>query len=521
MKFKNNIFLFIYFVLAFILFPYYRFIVDSPDGLVYVIIAQKYAGGNFQDAVNSFWSPLLSWFFSGLIYIGIEPFAAAKSVQVLIGAFALLGVNTLLPENSRSYIYYSTIACVIIFILYCAFLVLTPDLFFLTLCLWYVVLLKEDSHYINKKYFVLLIGALGAFIYFSKSIGFILFLSSFSVFNFFLYLRKERPLKTILWKYFFGVITFLIITSPWIYSISRKENKFTISSAAEYNFHNIGPKSNPDVFGEVRHPCFWQGLIEPNRQFSVCAWEEPHKMPLEEWSAFESKENFLHYLSVIGKNLLSIRSFYFGLDAGTVLCLALLTVFYYRRKKIVEVFKSNSFLIIVCACCTLPYIFLLVIERYLWINTIAISVLGYFIFSRLCEMNNKIGIPLFIAFVLLFVKTPLLEFKNNFNADKYIFDDREAIAGKISGNTASVSISSENPGDHYLQSGLVSFFSGAKYYGMITLPGQKEKLYTELRKNKIDYLLKWNQTIRIPAELYSDSIFFSKSGLVAYKLKQE
>ncbi len=60
---KNYVLIFIlilYFVFGLFLLNYYQYILNS-DGISYISIAQKYMVGDFGNAINGYWGPLLSW----------------------------------------------------------------------------------------------------------------------------------------------------------------------------------------------------------------------------------------------------------------------------------------------------------------------------------------------------------------------------------------------------------------------------------------------------------------------------
>lgn len=517
---KLSIIIFIYLVLSCFLFVHYKYFFDSPDALQYIIISQKYIDGNFTGAINSFWSPLLSWMLSIILIFGIEPFTAAKILQIVIGVFALIGIDLLFSDRSNKIVYFVLMFSLAVFILYCALLVFTPDLLFLTLSIWYAVLLHKKTYYFNEKFSPVTIGMLGALLYFSKSIGFVFFLLSFSIFNIIVYIEKRSLIKTLLWKYLFTALIFLGISSFWIFCISKKEKHFVISSAANYNMTIISPAVNPDVFAELKHPNLQYGLLSPPNKSSLSAWEEPHKQLHKIWSPFSSKKNLKHYMHVIGRNLLSIQSFFFGLDAGTVLIFLLLFLWFCKKEEVKLIFKNNCTLLVLSFCCTLPYIFLLVMQRYLWLNNVVIVILAYFAFNKLIA-NNRIFVLFFLfVFVALVIRSPLVEFVKYCDEHKNIFVEQQKISDYVnSGNTASIVSPSEVHSEHYAKSSLVSFFSHSQYYGMISVYRQSEKMSEELKNHHIQYLLSWNDSYKISDFLYSKNKNFPNIGLKIYKLK--
>ncbi|WP_456789414.1 ArnT family glycosyltransferase [Cellulomonas sp. P5_C5] len=61
---------------------------SNIDGISYISIARQYAGGHLHDAVNAYWSPLISWLAAPLISAGVGDLTA---VAVVSAAAALLG----------------------------------------------------------------------------------------------------------------------------------------------------------------------------------------------------------------------------------------------------------------------------------------------------------------------------------------------------------------------------------------------------------------------------------------------
>src|SRR4051812_39452421 len=87
---KNTVFLSIaWFLLALLFFPYLRYYVDNPDTLSYITVAEKIATGNFSEAVNGYWSPLICWLLVVPFRLHIESITAFKILQLVIGWVAL------------------------------------------------------------------------------------------------------------------------------------------------------------------------------------------------------------------------------------------------------------------------------------------------------------------------------------------------------------------------------------------------------------------------------------------------
>ena len=76
-----------YLAFGLFLLSIYKYHINT-DVPTYIAIAEKYATGNFHDAVNSFWSPLISWLMIPFILFGIDPLVAFKIIGLIAGVFA-------------------------------------------------------------------------------------------------------------------------------------------------------------------------------------------------------------------------------------------------------------------------------------------------------------------------------------------------------------------------------------------------------------------------------------------------
>jgi hypothetical protein len=517
---EKALILFLYFLIAGILASFHKYYIHLEDTFQYLVIAEDYSKGNFAEAVNSFWSPLFSWILAGFLKTGIEPFLSIQLLQIITGSVALLGIFILIPfRQEKRFLFLLFFFSFTILILSFALLVATPDLLLMTIGIWYLIFISRKQFYFNNKYSFLLFGLTGALLYFAKGAGFVFFLLSFSLINMFFFIRKDSDRKKTVFKYFSSIVVFLILSSFWIFLISKKKGKILFSSAAEYNLNLIGPASNPTILGELHQPFEWNGLIPPLQKNSLNAWEEPQKLALENWSPFHSRKECIHYLKIILKNLWSIQSFYFGLDAGTAMLLGMLLLWAYKKNEMKNILSENIIPLIIAVSCTLPYIFVLVTDRYIWINNIVLGIIAISVFEVLSIMNKYISIAFLFVFTFLIAFKPAKELLTYHDDYANIFSEKENLSKYISGNTASILSNNEIGGENYTKSTLINYLSHSKYFGMICVPEQSKSMGDELKKYQINYLLSWNNSYPIPDSLYLDSVVFPKSGVKIYKLK--
>src|SRR3569832_1594666 len=67
----------------------------SPDQISYLNVAALYRQGNWSEAVNGFWSPLLSWILVALLLVCGDPWLAAVLARAALGLLALYAFQKL------------------------------------------------------------------------------------------------------------------------------------------------------------------------------------------------------------------------------------------------------------------------------------------------------------------------------------------------------------------------------------------------------------------------------------------
>ena len=175
-----------YSMLGIFLLKYYQYIVNS-DGISYISIAQKYISGDFGNAINGYWGPFYSWLLMPFLFFGSTPQYAvysAKIMSLIIGFFTIIGVRSLsyrfeMYEMIRSIILFSIIPI----ILYFSLILTTPDLLATCLLVYYLNVIFNPN-YMDKLYYGVLCGTIGAIAYLCKSFAFPFFISHFLLFNF-------------------------------------------------------------------------------------------------------------------------------------------------------------------------------------------------------------------------------------------------------------------------------------------------------------------------------------------------
>ena len=397
----------LYAFLAAVLFPYLCWYVNNPDTFQYLMITRHYLEGDFREAVNGYWGPLLSWLmlpFSGQDFGDIP---ALKTLQLVIGAgvvwtWTRVLRRSVVPEPYAEALSYAAIP----FVLAYAFLSPTADLLFLWVSLLLFLFLANgsaltDEHRANR------FAMLGALAYYSKAFGFPLFL--FLLLSEWWTVRKQPGTL----RFFFRALgAFLLLVAPWVTAISLKYGHITISEAAAFN-RSPGVAPMPGQIMQL--PVLSNELTKPAGAHAISAWEEPMQLA---WTGRVSEPTCVvpGFLQVLERNLLTIWYFDFQRNAGWGL-LALMMLFLLFKNKMqcrLEDLSQRSrrlawlFLLAFYG----GYSLILVHTRYIWIGTWMMLLLSVY-FAAALERGGRrwfyLARVLFLVTLLLAIKRPVKE----------------------------------------------------------------------------------------------------------------
>jgi hypothetical protein len=243
----------------------------APDAVSYLTIARKYRAWEFSDAVNGYWSPLLSWLLAPLLCLGAPTEVTAKCLQVAIGAGALsvvwwLGKRLELPGVVGVW---TTLALVPAVAMY-ALSDTTPDLLVAVLLATYigVVIGKE---YPRSPWQGAACGLLGALAYLAKAYAFPFFLAHYVAVSCYLLVRRRTSwveLRSLAAATAAGLLVFAVVAGGWATLLSRKYSRMTIGTTGSYQF-NLAGQGHPTEVG---------GLYPPANRMAISAWEDPSNL---------------------------------------------------------------------------------------------------------------------------------------------------------------------------------------------------------------------------------------------------
>jgi len=468
-----------YIILAILLLPFYQYQIN-PDGISYISIAQKYIHQDYNNAINGYWSPLLSWLLIPFLILGFKPLLTVKLLSLTIGVTTIIQSNLLIKTlNIKGSLRFVVLYLIAIIIIYFALIVITPDLLFVCLGLGFINSILNPS-YVNYKYAGLISGLLGSGLYLAKSFGFPFFLASFIIVNLIFYFRSENEqIKAIIFKKFIlGIIVFTLISTCWISIISIKYGYLTIGTSGSYNHAISGPES-------IGNPMSYKGLIAPPNNNAISAWEDISYVKIQSWNIFDSYSSLNYYLKKIIKNILDIYKILNSFSLLSIIILNLTFVYLIKKGKRF-VFDNIFILMVIIAILNFGYSLLFVLDRYIWLNNIIILIVGAKLLELLFRLFSLKRIPkiLIVCFFAASFSLPTLRplYLGLNNGVGVLNLNSEIRNLNIHGRIASTG--------HWKLSLYLSFYNDWSYYGHSFKPNESE-LKTELENKKIDYYFVW------------------------------
>lgn len=342
--------------------------------------AREIAEGQLWEAINSYWGMLLSLILSPFIFLGIPPIPAFKIVQFLVGLFTIFFVIKWVRRLQLPPLFSTSLLGVLTLLIWMCSLSHTPDLLMVLLLLIYFLQIADAKTIYQKSPW--LIGLIGGLLFWCKSYGLPFFIAHFSLWNAYLFFQSKRNKSTstpstIRSFYLKGLLSFSLVSFLLIGLLSFKYGSFTTGSSGSYNMNYMGPIMN-------FIPPYFDAYQNPDTEFTnyIIAEEQGLFGAYGDWSMFESKANFQHYLQRIKQNF---SKFYYITYLRDLLILLILfgLLFGINRLRLTTNQKELIFAIIgFLAIYTGGYFLLFPNERYLWINHFLLSGLLFILFAK-------------------------------------------------------------------------------------------------------------------------------------------
>lgn len=503
--------LIIYITLSLLLYPFFQYNLN-PDGIVYISIAKKYFTFNWELAINGTWGPMLSILFIPALLLNVEPIFYIKFVNIILGILLFWGLKILVSDshplniennytkrgklsflqhisgqsgslNLRDDVKNAFFYAIIIPTVYFTYWVISPDFLLLVTFIFYIGLVIHEK-FLKEIRNSILIGVLGALLYYIKSYGFPFFLLHFSVLFLIGFVSAEKKDKTKIAKYgFLVLLVFSSISSFWIINIHEKYDKWGISSANNLFLSTLNPKNN------LVQVYLNNGIIAPPDSMSIAANEDPSLYDIESWNPFGSSDSIKYYSGWVLKNILKVIQF--------ILVFSPFVILLFFPKIVSRIIKDKrAFTIIISMILySSGYIMLFVETRYVWQVMLLGLVLEALLISELLNLNigflNKLKGKLLILFIISAIPLSVYGLSLKVNYGKDIYEIAEQTKIHFNGYERIAS------NDKWLESYYLSYHNDLIYYGKENRSIRDTAFVKKLRKEGVNYHLYWGKTENI------------------------
>lgn len=477
----------------------------TGDAMLYFSLAQKYISGDFSNAVNGYWGPLLAWLLIPFLYFGASDVFAINALNLILGIFTIIGVWRLSYRFEMTNVLRNIILVSLIPIVLKFSLVQPMDFLLLCILVYYLFIIFGNT-YLDRISNGISCGLLGSLAYFSKSYAFPFFIAHFLIMNILLYFRNTSASyrRNVLINAVAGFVLFFLLSGAWIMAIGDKYGYYTISTMTKTNFNAPGPE---DMGGglEFGVPVFTEGLFEPPNETAFVVWEDPSYLRGTPWSPWQSWGYFKHFIKLVLKNITEGLRIY---ETFSTLSIAIIISYLL----LLRVLPRNALLtngpllypLFTMILFTGGYLLFHLEERYLWLVNVLLLLMGGHVLTILFRkefFNNNMskGILIFF-FIISFIFTPSKFVKQvsdgGMNKNMYHIS-RDLIKYTIKGNIASnrelVPVH-----DAWHKTFRLAYWLDSRYYGQTKAHISDADLMDDLDKYNIDYYFFWGDLTTLP-----------------------
>lgn len=342
----------------------------NPDGVSYLASARKYLAGDFAAAATAFWSPLYTWLLTVPLAVGVPGLLAAKIVDLLSGALALLGTWRLLTSlRVERALRLAASATAIPVLLGFGLTVASPDLLACAIVLHLLAELAGGEWW-SLPHAGPRIGLLMGAAYLAKAYALGFVAVHFALVVALDLWRTPAERGRIARRGAVALAALLLVAGGWASLLGLKYGRPLLSSAGTLSWGLDGP-------GNPGYPMQRDGLLPLPDTGAQSAWDDPTLLHLPSWNALRSPEERAHFRALLLRNLAELAAFaqHFSPLAGVVAALTLLLAGSRRDPP-----PRRPAAILALAALVLPagYVLLHLRERFLSALCVLLLVLGTF-----------------------------------------------------------------------------------------------------------------------------------------------
>jgi hypothetical protein len=459
------------------LLPHFSTLIN-PDGVSYTEIARQYANGDFKQAINGYWGPLLSWLAAPLIhFFSADPLAAIKIVSLVSGLAVFAGVGLLLHRlKVDGWLQLIVQLALIPVVVSMSLGVVTPDLLVTGLLLGYVAVALTPKLWMGWRW-PAAAGAMAALAYYAKGAALVLFLVHYTGLQLWRRFGGGGRNRSVVKSWGIGIGVFFVLILPWVTLLTLKYHHLTFSTAGAYNLALVGPHS-------LGQPMLSQGLLVP-QPGKLSAWSDPSYLKLAPWDPLLQGR---HYAVNLFWTNLKIGANFIYVFSGLALGFALLACGLRVPQTYAYRYLGASAVLVLCSYC------LFVMEpRYIWTAMILAVVLAagciHFLYSS--SRLPIVGAVLIALLLGLSVAYPPIGgltaaptgHEGDIQATARNLTAVYHIHGRIATN------------DDWAGTLYISYFTGTTQYLGLFQPGASNAaIARDLAAKRVDYVLVWPES---------------------------
>lgn len=243
------------------------------DGMSYLAVAEHYAAGRWSEAVNGYWSPLLSWLVVPFLLAGVPAVLAAKVLGLLTGVAVVVAVRSGARLTGASPPAADAVALLAVpFVLYAMWFGVFADLLVALWLLLFVQLTVRATSAERPLVLGLLAGAAGGLAVLSKLYALpVVVLVTAAVCGLSLLVAHRRGRTAVAAAA--TATGLLLVAGPWFAVLSAEAGRPAVGSSPRYNLAVVAPAS-------AGSPIQYDGLLPPPGQHAFSFWEDPTSRPV-------------------------------------------------------------------------------------------------------------------------------------------------------------------------------------------------------------------------------------------------
>ncbi len=505
----------------------HQYVRITADSMLYFSIAQKYLAGDFQNAINGYWGPLLAWLIIPFLYFGASDIFTINFLNLIFGILTIIGVWKLsyrleITEEIRGIL----LICLLPIVM--KFSLVQPMDFLLVCILIFYLCIVFNPEYHKSVNSGLLSGILGAFAYFTKAYAFPFFIVHFFIINILHYFKntEKDDRKKVLRNAVAGFLLFSLISGAWIMAISDKYGHITFSTMRDTNFNAPGPD---DMGGglEFGVPVFSEGFFEPPNETAFVVWEDPSYLRGKPWSAWQSTRHFKHFIRLTLKNISDgLKIFESFSTFSIVIIVAHILLFCVRSKEKLLSKGALLYPLFTIILFSGGYVLFHFEERYVWLSNVLLLLMGVSLLTVLFQdiffkssfRRNILIVFFVISFIFVPVKYVMQVSRGGMETEMYLISTdlkKYGIKGNIASNREMYSH------DAWHKTFRLAYWLDSRYYGQAKEGIDDKELASELEKFNIEYYFLWGEAVSTPQFLtmYQEITKNEITGLRVYSLK--